>query len=107
MFGGDVMFCFFFCLDYDPPRWWKELVRKLQQNDPSSLKLIAHNPFPFKGPKYIRTAVYQFDFYDPQSGAGDDADGDADAKTEESADDTGELDGERTVWWETRFVSQF
>jgi predicted small integral membrane protein len=41
--------------------WFIILIQKLLQNDPSTLKLLAGNPFP-QGPKVIRARLYRYRF---------------------------------------------
>ena len=41
--------------------WFIILIQKLLQNDPSTLKLLAGNPFP-QGPKVIRARLYHYRF---------------------------------------------
>ncbi len=46
---------------YHEHPWFIILVQKLLQNDPSTLKLLAGNPFP-QGPKVIRARLYHYRF---------------------------------------------
>jgi hypothetical protein len=47
--------------DYFQHPWFIMLVQKLLQNDASTLKLLAGNPFP-DGPKIIRARLYRYRF---------------------------------------------
>eukprot|EP01083_Nonionella_stella_P302503 1043247_1 len=71
---------------YEPPRWWYQLEEKLKTNELQILKLIKHNPFPIKGPKYIRTYVHQFEFTD----------------WDDRYEDGNDTEHSKRVWWVTR-----
>jgi hypothetical protein len=45
--------------------WTLHLVWKLLHNDPGALSLFAQNPFPGKPPRYIRAALYRYEFAKP------------------------------------------
>jgi hypothetical protein len=47
--------------DYLEHPWFIILIQKLLQNDPSTLKLLAGNPFPH-GPQVIRARLYRYRF---------------------------------------------
>ena len=47
--------------DYREHPWFIVLIEKLLQNDPSTLKLLAGNPFP-RGPNIIRARLYRYRF---------------------------------------------
>lgn len=47
--------------------WLLHLIWKLLRNDALGLKLITHNPFPGKPPKYIRVSYYLYRFAKPSS----------------------------------------
>lgn len=44
------------------PRWLLAFLRKLFRNDPATLSLIRHNPFPDAPPRWIRISVYDYRF---------------------------------------------
>lgn len=50
--------------------WLPHFLWKLLHNDPGTLSLLAHNPFPEEPPKWLRVRIYRYRFA-PQ----DDADG--------------------------------
>ena len=45
--------------------WSLNLVWKLLHNDPGAISLFAGNPFPGKPPRYIRAALYHYEFAKP------------------------------------------
>lgn len=47
-------------------QWFRPLVSKLLENDPATLKLLRHNPFPEEPPAYIRARLYRYRFTDKQ-----------------------------------------
>lgn len=63
--------------------WFRTMIRKLLQNDQSTLNLIKHNPFPNEPPKHIRAQLYQYQF-----------------TTKKERQETGQ-------WWKRRFVRQY
>ena len=42
--------------------WLGPFVTRLLQNDPPTLRLIGHNPFPESPPRYVRAQLYQYRF---------------------------------------------
>ena len=42
--------------------WFTEFVTKLLENDPQTLALLRHNPFPDEPPRYVRARLYQYRF---------------------------------------------
>ncbi|MDQ3280593.1 MAG: lipase maturation factor family protein [Acidobacteriota bacterium] len=42
--------------------WFIRFVRNLLQNEPQTLKLIRHNPFPERPPQYIRASYYLYEY---------------------------------------------
>jgi hypothetical protein len=42
--------------------WLKPFVQRLLRNDPATLKLLRHNPFPDSPPRYIRAGRYDYRF---------------------------------------------
>jgi hypothetical protein len=55
-----------------PPRnpfmlyWFENFLWRLHQNSPSVTALLAHNPFPEEGPRYLRVQSYRYRFTTPQ-----------------------------------------
>lgn len=47
---------------FDPRGWFQAFLFKLLQGAPHVLKLIKHNPFPDKPPKYIRALMYDYEY---------------------------------------------
>src|SRR5262249_3113745 len=45
-----------------PHAWVLALVEKLLANDQPTLRLLRHNPFPEKPPRYIRASLYRYRF---------------------------------------------
>lgn len=45
--------------------WTLHLIWKLLHNDPNTIGLFAHNPFPDKPPRYIRAVLYRYGFAKP------------------------------------------
>jgi Lipase maturation factor len=43
-------------------RWLVQLVRRLLVNDPASLRLLRHNPFPDRPPAMLRARLYRYRF---------------------------------------------
>ncbi|AGL22003.1 transmembrane protein [Mycobacterium tuberculosis] len=37
-------------------------LNRLLRNDPATLKLLRHNPFPQSPPRYVRAQLYQYRF---------------------------------------------
>jgi hypothetical protein len=50
--------------------WTLHFVWKLLHNDPDTLSLLAHNPFPKKPPRYIRAVLYRYEFAPPGDPSG-------------------------------------
>ena len=48
---------------YDP--WFIRLLAKLLDNDPLTLSLLRHNPFPGAPPRYVRALHYRYRFTSP------------------------------------------
>ena len=46
--------------------WFGRLIEKLLQNDPPTLKLIRHNPFPDTPPRFIRARTYLYRITTPE-----------------------------------------
>jgi len=44
--------------------WLIHFIWKLLHNDPNTLSLIAHNPFPDEAPQNIRVVIYRYEFAD-------------------------------------------
>jgi Lipase maturation factor len=42
--------------------WLGPFVLRLLQNDPPTLRLLRHNPFPASPPRYVRAQLYQYRF---------------------------------------------
>jgi hypothetical protein len=42
--------------------WLGPFVRRLLQNDPPTLRLLRHNPFPESPPQYVRAQLYEYRF---------------------------------------------
>jgi predicted DCC family thiol-disulfide oxidoreductase YuxK len=42
--------------------WFGNFVLRLLQNEPAVTRLLAHNPFPEKPPRYIRGRLFQYEF---------------------------------------------
>lgn len=42
--------------------WFVPLVGKLLENDPATLRLLAHNPFPDAPPTFVRARLYRYRF---------------------------------------------
>ena len=55
-----------------PPRnpymlqWFDNFLWRLHQNSPSVTALLAHNPFPEEGPRYLRVQSYRYRFTTPR-----------------------------------------
>lgn len=47
--------------DYAQP-WLRPFLQRLLRNDPSTLRLLRHNPFPASPPRYVRAQLYQYRF---------------------------------------------
>src|SRR6201991_2139708 len=45
--------------------WLGPFVLRLLQNDPPTLRLLRHNPFPASPPRYVRAQLYQYRFTTP------------------------------------------
>lgn len=63
--------------------WAMPLARRLLRNDPDTLRLLRHCPFPDTPPTYLRARLYEYHFSSPA-----------------------ELFGER-VWWRRTLIGQF
>ena len=46
--------------------WFIPFVEKLLRNDPATLSLIKHNPFPDNPPQFIRAQLYLYQFTTPE-----------------------------------------
>jgi hypothetical protein len=42
--------------------WLRPFVLRLLQNDPATLRLLRHNPFPASPPRYVRAQLYRYRF---------------------------------------------
>ena len=42
--------------------WFRPFVLRLLQNDPATLRLLRHNPFPASPPRYVRAQLYRYRF---------------------------------------------
>lgn len=42
--------------------WMTPFLNRLLRNDPSTLRLLRHNPFPDSPPRYVRAQLYQYRF---------------------------------------------
>jgi hypothetical protein len=42
--------------------WLRPFMLRLLQNDPSTLRLLRHNPFPASPPRYVRAQLYRYRF---------------------------------------------
>lgn len=42
--------------------WMTPFLNRLLRNDPATLKLLRHNPFPQSPPRYVRAQLYQYRF---------------------------------------------
>ncbi|MCV7101677.1 lipase maturation factor family protein [Mycobacterium palustre] len=42
--------------------WLTPLLRRLLRNDPPTLRLLRHNPFPDSPPRYVRAQLYEYRF---------------------------------------------
>ena len=42
--------------------WLQPLLVRLLQNDPATLRLLRHNPFPGSPPRYVRAQLYRYRF---------------------------------------------
>ncbi len=45
-----------------PRDWLLAFVEKLLVNDPATLRLLRHNPFPAKPPTHVRARLYHYRF---------------------------------------------
>jgi Lipase maturation factor len=50
--------------------WTAHLVWKLLHNDPTTLRLLSHNPFPAQPPRRIRALLYRYHFAAPDNPTG-------------------------------------
>ncbi len=48
--------------DFESATWFQKFLYHLLKGSPEVLKLIRHNPFPEKPPKYIRAVMYDYHF---------------------------------------------
>ncbi|CAM4385439.1 hypothetical protein MB901379_00402 [Mycobacterium basiliense] len=46
--------------------WMTPLLTRLLRNDPPTLRLLRHNPFPDSPPRFVRAQLYQYRFTTPQ-----------------------------------------
>jgi hypothetical protein len=46
--------------------WLGSFMVRLLQNDPATLRLLRHNPFPESPPRYVRARLYEYRFTTPQ-----------------------------------------
>lgn len=53
--------------DFSSRVWFQNFLLRLLQGSPPVLKLLRHNPFPEKPPKYIRALVYEYEFSDAKT----------------------------------------
>jgi hypothetical protein len=42
--------------------WLRRFMVRLLQNDPATLRLLRHNPFPKSPPRYVRAQLYRYRF---------------------------------------------
>ncbi len=42
--------------------WFRPLVARLLRNDPATLRLLRHNPFPDAPPRFVRARLYEYRF---------------------------------------------
>ena len=42
--------------------WLQPFIVRLLQNDPATLCLLRHNPFPKSSPRYVRAQLYRYRF---------------------------------------------
>jgi Lipase maturation factor len=42
--------------------WLRPFMRRLLENDPATLRLLRHNPFPDSPPRYVRAQLYRYRF---------------------------------------------
>lgn len=42
--------------------WFESFMRRLLKNEPAVTRLLARNPFPDKPPRYVRAALFQYQF---------------------------------------------
>ena len=49
--------------------WFERFLWQLGRNSPSVTGLLAHNPFPDAGPRYLRVLAYRYRFSTPQQRA--------------------------------------
>jgi Lipase maturation factor len=49
--------------------WFRSFLRRLLENSPPVLSLLAVNPFPEHPPKYVRAMLYDYRFADPTTHA--------------------------------------
>jgi hypothetical protein len=42
--------------------WLRPFMQRLLRNDPATLRLLRHNPFPGSPPRYVRAQLYQYRF---------------------------------------------
>jgi hypothetical protein len=42
--------------------WLQPFIVRLLQNDPATLRLLRHNPFPKSSPRYVRAQLYRYRF---------------------------------------------
>lgn len=52
---------------YESEYWFQSFLHRLLQGSREVLKLMRHNPFPEKPPKYIRVLMYEYEFTDAQT----------------------------------------
>jgi hypothetical protein len=42
--------------------WLKPMLLRLLRNDPPTLRLLRHNPFPDSPPRHVRAQLYEYRF---------------------------------------------
>jgi hypothetical protein len=42
--------------------WLEPFVERLLRNDPATLRLLGHNPFPDSPPTFVRARLYEYRF---------------------------------------------
>lgn len=48
--------------DFEAENWFHLFLYHLLKGNPAVLKLLRHNPFPLKAPRYIRAVMYDYKF---------------------------------------------
>jgi hypothetical protein len=49
--------------------WFSSFVRRLLENSPQVVSLLAVNPFPDRPPRYVRAMLYEYRFADAKTRA--------------------------------------